>query len=100
MQLKPLGNNVILSAAPRETVTASGIIIPDNVSNDKMKRGVVVAVGAGKLLENGTRQPIEVAVGDEVIYSWSQQEIELPEGAEKKKYLVVAADEILAVINK
>ncbi len=99
MQLKPLGNHVVLEAAPKETVTASGIIIPDTVSSDKMKRGIVVAVGPGKF-ENGTRQAIEVVPGDEVIYSWSQQELELPEGDQKKKYLIVSADEILAVITK
>lgn len=100
MQLKPLGNHVVLEAAPKETVTASGIIIPDTVSSEKIKRGVVVAVGPGKLLENGSRQAIDVAVGDEVIYSWSQQEMELPEGDQKKKYLIVSADEILAVLTK
>jgi chaperonin GroES len=100
MQLKPLGNHIILKAANKETTTASGIIIPDTADKERPERGTVVAVGPGRLLDNGNRQPAEVKVGDEVVFKkYSPDEIELKENGESVKYLVVNADEIMAVIE-
>ncbi len=102
MQLKPLGNHIILKPADKETKTALGIIIPDTVDKERPERGTVIAIGPGKQLENGNRQPIEVKVGDEVVFKkYSGDEVELKgEGGEATKYLVVNADEVMAVIEK
>ena len=102
MKLKPLGNHVIVEAAAKETTTALGIIIPDTADKERPERGIVVAVGAGKLLENGTRQSIDVVAGDEVVFKkYAPDEIELKEtDGQSKKYLIVNADEIMAVIEK
>ncbi|MFZ2681583.1 MAG: co-chaperone GroES [Patescibacteria group bacterium] len=100
MQLKPLGNHIILAVAPKETTTALGIIIPDTADKERPERGTVVAVGPGKVLDNGTRQPIDVQAGDEVVFKkYAPDEIELKNPAgESVKYLIVNADEVMAVV--
>ena len=67
MSLEPLGDRVIISALGAEEVTASGIVLPDT-AQEKPQRGKVVAVGPGRYVD-GTRQPLDVVVGDEVLYS-------------------------------
>ena len=67
MKLKPLGDRLIVKAIEEEETTASGIVLPDT-AKEKPQRGKVVAVGPGKLLDNGKRGELSVAVGDEVIY--------------------------------
>jgi len=68
MNLKPLGDRVIVKPAKAEEQTKSGLFIPDT-AKEKPQRGEVVAVGDGKLKDDGTRVPIDVKVGDTVIYS-------------------------------
>ena len=67
MSLEPLGDRVIISAIEIDQVTASGIVLPDT-AQEKPQRGKVVAVGPGRYVD-GTRQPLDVEVGDEVLYS-------------------------------
>ena len=67
MNLKPLGDRVIVKAVEQEQVTSSGIVLPDTAA-EKPQRGIVLAVGEGRWLD-GERVPLEVADGDEVIYS-------------------------------
>jgi len=67
MSLEPLGDRVIVSAIEIDQVTASGIVLPDT-AQEKPQRGKVVAVGPGRYVD-GTRQPLDVEVGDEVLYS-------------------------------
>lgn len=102
MKLKPLGSHVIVEAAAKETTTALGIIIPDTTDKERPERGTVVAIGPGKILDNGTRQIIEVSLGDEIVFKkYAPDEIELKEAdGQAKKYLIVGADEIMAVIEK
>lgn len=66
-KLVPLGDNVIVKPIEAETVTASGIVIPDTASKEKPKRGEVIAVGPGKLID-GQRAAMDVNVGDVVIF--------------------------------
>ncbi len=100
MKLKPLGSNLIIESAPEETTTASGIILPDTASKDAQDRGTVIAVGPGKVLENGTRQTIDITVGEKVIFKkWGKEEIEVKESGVSKKYLIVSADEVMAVLE-
>lgn len=67
MNLEPLGDRVVVQAIEAETVTASGIVLPDTAA-EKPQRGKVLAVGAGRF-EDGKRIPPDVVAGDEVIYS-------------------------------
>src|SRR2546430_16992114 len=68
MKLKPLGDRLIVKAVEEEETTASGIVLPDT-GKEKPQKGKVLAVGDGKLDDNGQRVPLDVAEGDEVLYS-------------------------------
>lgn len=102
MNLKPLGNHIILTVAEKETTTALGIIIPDTADKERPERGTVIAVGPGKVLENGSRQAIDVKPGDEIVFKkYAPDEIELKDAlGMTQKYLVVSADEVMAIIEK
>jgi chaperonin GroES len=67
MSLTPLGDRIVVRSIEAEQVTSSGLVIPDT-AQERPQRGVVLAVGSGRL-EDGKRVPLEVAEGDEVIYS-------------------------------
>jgi chaperonin GroES len=68
MKLKPLGDRLIVRAIEEEQTTASGLVLPDT-AKEKPQKGKIVAIGDGKLDENGKRIPLEVKEGDEVLYS-------------------------------
>jgi chaperonin GroES len=68
MKLKPLGDRLIVQAIEEEQTTASGLVLPDT-AKEKPQKGKIVAIGDGKLDENGKRIPLEVKEGDEVLYS-------------------------------
>ena len=92
--IKPLGERVVIEVAESDVKTASGIVLPDT-AKEKPHKGTVVAVGAGKLLDNGERAAMEVKVGDGVIFSkYSGSEVKV----EGKDYLIVRESDILAVI--
>ena len=93
--IKPLGERVVIEVAESDVKTASGIVLPDT-AKEKPQKGTVVAVGAGKLLDNGERAAMEVKVGDGVIFSkYSGSEVKV----EGKDYLIVRESDILAVIR-
>ena len=92
--IKPLGERGVIEVAESDVKTASGIVLPDT-AKEKPQKGTVVAVGAGKLLDNGERAAMEVKVGDGVIFSkYSGSEVKV----EGKDYLIVRESDILAVI--
>ncbi|MEI7815254.1 MAG: co-chaperone GroES [Coriobacteriia bacterium] len=96
MNLKPLGENVIVKADEAETQTKSGLILADS-AKEKPQRGTVLAVGAGKLDDKGARIPMDVKKGDTVIYSkYGGTEIKL----DGDEYLIVRASDIYAVVGK
>ncbi|MFA4942260.1 MAG: co-chaperone GroES [Patescibacteria group bacterium] len=97
MTLKPLNDNVLIKPLAREEATKSGIVLPDSVKNDGPAKGQVLAVGVGRLLENGTYTPMPVKVGDQVMYkkSYNTQELELDEG----KCILVSEHDILGIIS-
>jgi len=93
--LKPLNDHVIVKPLSKEEKTASGIILPDTVK-EKPEQGEVIAVGDGKLLENGSRAAMSVKVGDKVIFTkYAPNEIKL----DNIEYLVLKESDILAIIN-
>ena len=67
IKIRPLDDRVVVRPTEAEEVTAGGIVLPDS-AREKPQRGIVIAVGIGRLLDNGTRAELSVAVGDEVIY--------------------------------
>ena len=96
MNLKPLGDRVIVKAAEAETQTASGIILADT-AKEKPQRGSVIAVGEGKVNDKGDRVPVDVAVGDTVIYSkYGGTEVKV----EGEEYLILRAEDIYAVVSE
>lgn len=91
--IKPLGDRVVIQVLEREEKTKSGIVLPDT-AKEKPQEGKVVAVGTGKVLDNGQRVAIEVKVGDKVIYSkYAGTEVKI-DGVE---YLIVGERDILAI---
>ena len=95
MSLEPLGDRVIISALGAEEVTASGIVLPDT-AQEKPQRGKVVAVGPGRYVD-GTRQPLDVVVGDEVLYSkYGGTELNV----DGEDLLVLNEHDILAMVAK
>lgn len=95
MKLKPLGDRLIVEPVNSDEVTKSGIILPDTVDKEKPEKGKVLAIGPGKLLENGTRLPLEVKVGDVVIFKkYSPDEVKVDD----KDYLVLSESDIMAVV--
>ncbi|MBG9587371.1 co-chaperone GroES [Cytobacillus firmus] len=93
--LKPLGDRIIIELVETEEKTASGIVLPDT-AKEKPQEGKVVAVGTGRILENGERVALEVADGDRIIFSkYAGTEVKY----EGKEYLILRENDILAVIG-
>lgn len=93
--IKPLGDRVVLEAIENEEVTASGIVLPES-AKEKPQEGRVVAVGAGRLDDNGNRIALEVTEGNRVIFSkYSGTEVKQGD----KEYLILRETDILAVVE-
>jgi chaperonin GroES len=92
--IKPLEDRIVVQAVEAETTTASGIVIPDT-AKEKPQEGTVLAVGPGRF-EDGQRVPLDVKVGDKVLYS-KYGGTEVKYGGEE--YLVLSARDVLAVIE-
>jgi chaperonin GroES len=93
--IRPLGDRVVLKAVIGEEKTASGIVLPET-AKEKPQEGRVVAIGSGRLDENGKRQPLEVKEGDRVIFSkYAGTEIKYDEA----EYLILKESDVLAVVN-
>lgn len=94
--LKPLGDRIIIELVELEEKTASGIVLPDT-AKEKPQEGKVVAVGTGRVLENGERVALEVSVGDSIIFSkYAGTEVKY----DGNEYLIVRENDILAIIGK
>ena len=95
MKLKPLGDRLIVQAIEEEQTTASGLVLPDT-AKEKPQKGKIVAIGDGKLDDNGKRIPLDVAEGDEVLYSkYGGTEITV----EGEDLLVLRESDVLAKIE-
>lgn len=93
--LKPLGDRVVIELVEAEEKTASGIVLPDT-AKEKPQEGKVVAVGTGRVLDNGERVSLEVCVGDRIIFSkYAGTEVKY-EGTE---YLILRESDILAIVE-
>ncbi|GKV66150.1 MULTISPECIES: co-chaperone GroES [Sporosarcina] len=93
--LKPLGDRIVIELIEAEEKTSSGIVLPDS-AKEKPQEGKVIAVGTGRVLENGQRVELEVTEGDRIIFSkYSGTEVKY-EGTE---YLILRESDILAIIG-
>jgi chaperonin GroES len=96
VNIKPLEDRIVVQANEAETTTASGIVIPDT-AKEKPQEGTVLAVGPGRVDDNGNRVPIDVNVGDVVLYSkYGGTEVKYA----GEEYLVLSARDVLAIIEK
>ena len=93
--LKPLGDRVIIELVESEEKTVSGIVLPDT-AKEKPQEGKVVAVGTGRVLDNGERVALEVAEGDRIIFSkYAGTEVKY----DNTEYLILRENDILAIIG-
>ncbi|MFC4335377.1 co-chaperone GroES [Salininema proteolyticum] len=94
--IKPLGDRIVVQPSEAETTTASGIVIPDS-AKEKPQEGTVLAVGPGNVDDKGNRIPVDVNVGDVVIYSkYGGTEIKHAD----EEYLVLSSRDVLAIVEK
>ncbi len=92
--IKPLEDRIVVQAVDAESTTASGLVIPDT-AKEKPQEGIVLAVGPGRF-EDGNRVPLDVSVGDKVLYSkYGGTEVKYA----GEEYLVLSARDVLAVIE-
>ena len=92
--IRPLGDRVVVKAVERTEQTKSGLYLPDT-AQEKPQEAIVIAVGPGKLLDDGTRTPIDLKVGDKVLYSkYAGTEIKQLD----EEYLILRESDILAVV--
>ncbi len=95
MKLRPLHDRIIIKRLEEEEKTSSGIIIPDS-AKEKPQRGKVIAVGKGRVLEDGKVRPMEVKAGDVVLFGkYSGTDVKI----ENEEHLIVREDDVLAVVN-
>ena len=96
VSIKPLEDRIVIKQVEAETTTASGLVIPDT-AKEKPQEGTVLAVGPGRIDDKGNRVPIDVQVGDTVLYSkYGGTEVKYA----GEEYLVLSARDVLAVIEK
>ena len=94
MNLRPLGDRVVVKPVEREERTKSGIVLPDT-AKEKPQEGIVEAVGSGRLLDNGTKVPMELQVGDKILYAkYAGNEFKV----EEIEYLIISEKDVLAIV--
>ena len=94
-KIRPVGDRVVVKPSAKEEVTKSGIVIPDT-AKEKPQEGTVIAVGSGRLLDNGDRAPMDVREGDRILFAkYGGTEFKL----DGEEYLVLKENDILAIIG-
>lgn len=95
MKVQPLGDRVVVEREEAKGTTAGGIVLPDT-AKDKPQKGKIVAIGDGRITKDGKRKPLQVKVGDSVIFtSYAGDEFKLDD----QKVLLMREDDILAVVE-
>ena len=95
LKIQPLGDRVVVEREESESKTAGGIVLPDS-AKDKPSRGTVIAIGDGKLLDDGTRSKLQVKIGDKVLFtSYAPETIKIND----QELLLMREEDILAVIE-
>lgn len=94
MNIRPLGDRIVVKALEAEVTTKGGIILPDT-AKEKPQKGKVLSVGTGRILDNGTRVPLDVREGDIIIFSkYGGTEIKI----DGEEYLIVSERDILGIV--
>jgi chaperonin GroES len=94
-QIRPLGDRVVVKALARETVTSSGIVLPDT-AKEKPQEGEILAVGPGKVLDNGKRTTLEVQVGQKVLFAkYAGTEVKMND----EEYLILRESDIMGIVE-
>lgn len=94
MNIKPLGDRVIIKPIAEDITTKSGIVLPETVEKEKAEKGEVLAVGPGRVLDNGQVAPMSVKIGDKVMFKkYSPDEIKV----DGEELLVISESDILAI---
>ena len=97
MKVKPLGDRIVVRRHEADEKSSGGIILPDSAKN-KPQKGEVLAVGAGRLLKDGTRRGLQVKEGDTILFtSWAGDEYK---DAKTNNILIMREEDVLAVIDK
>ena len=95
MKVRPLADRILVKRIPEETKTAGGILIPDN-AKEKPSEGSVIAVGSGKVLKDGTVRPLEVKVGERILFGkYSGTEVKV----EGEDHLILREEDILGIVD-
>ena len=95
MALKPLGDRIVVKPLEAEEKTKSGLVLPDT-AKEKPQEGKVIAVGTGKLLDDGIVKPLEIKHGDRVLYGkYSGTEIRIS----NEDYLILREEDVLAIVQ-
>lgn len=95
MNIKPLGERVVIKVIENEVTTKSGIVLPDT-AKEKPQMGEVLAVGSGKLLDNGQKVALDVKVGDRVLFAkYAGTEVKL----DGEEYMVLKENDVLAIVG-
>ncbi len=93
--IKPLGDRVVIQALEKQEMTKSGIVLPDT-AKEKPQEGKVVAVGTGKVMDNGNRVALDVKAGDKVIFSkYAGTEVKI----DGQDYLILSERDVLAIVE-
>ncbi|HOI82081.1 MAG TPA: co-chaperone GroES [Synergistales bacterium] len=96
MKLKPLGDRLVVKVLTQEEKTKGGIVIPDTVK-EKPQEGEVLAIGSGKVLENGQKLPLEVKTGDKILFSkYGGTEVKI----DGEDLLILSERDVLAILEK
>ncbi len=95
VKLRPLGDRVVVKATSRETVTKSGIVLPDT-AKEKPQEGEILAAGPGKVLDNGKRVTLEVKVGQKILFAkYGGTEVKI----DGEEYLILRESDIMGIVE-
>jgi chaperonin GroES len=95
-KLRPLGDRVIVKPVAKEEMSKAGILLPDTVDKERPEQGEVIAVGPGKLLDNGQVAPVSLKIGDKIVFKkYSPDEVKVGD----EEYLVISESDVMAVIE-
>jgi len=95
VKIRPLGDRVVIKALSRETVTKSGIVLPDT-AKEKPQEGEIIAVGPGKVLDNGKRVTLELSVGQKVLFAkYAGTEVKIDD----EEYLILRESDIMGIVE-
>jgi chaperonin GroES len=96
INIKPISDHIVIEPLKHEEKTKSGILLPQSSEKDRQEQGTVIAVGSGKITASGKVVPMEVKVGDKVLFTkYGPHEIKI----EGKEYLIASQNDILAIIE-